>query len=124
MFNEILKKIQDHHGIKNSEIVEIADIQATQLSEYRKGKSDISSRKLWSILQALDTINPAAKADFAAEIANFEDVEPILDPVGLVDSWSEEELNQILLAVANRYRKEKQSLLSTSTERNKLKTAV
>lgn len=124
MFNEILKKIQDYHGIKNSEIVEIADIQATQFSEYRKGKSDISSRKLWSILQALDTINPDAKASFAAEIANFEDVEPILDPEGLVDSWSEEELNQILLAIANRYRKEKQSLLSKSTEKNKLPTAV
>ncbi len=128
MFSEIIKKIQNYRGIKSSDIVKIASISSQQLSEFRNDRTDVTCKKLWSVIEAMDTLAPGAKADFAQAIANFEDTEPLpplpLDPVKLVDSWSEEELNQILLAVANRYRKEKQSLLSTSTERNKLPTAV
>lgn len=129
MFHEILKKIQSCRGIKSSEIVEIADIQSTQLSEFRNGKSDISSRKLWSILEAMETIDPGAKANFCQAIANFEDrAELNIDPVELIDSCSEEQLNEILLAIANRYRRESQSRKEAetrkSTEGNKLAATV
>jgi hypothetical protein len=124
MFYKIFKKVQIRRNIKAIGIKEITGIGNQHLSEFGSGKVDLSSKKLWTVIEAMEKISPGAKADFAAEIANYENVEPVLDPVALVDSWSEEEINQILLAIANRYRKEKQSLLSTSTEKNKLPTAV
>lgn len=124
MFYKIFKTIQTRHGIKAIELKQVTGITNQHLSEFGSGKVDLTSKKLWAIIEAMEKLSPGAKADFAAEIANYENVEPVLDAAALVDSWSEEDLNQILLAVAHRYRKEKQLLISKSTERNQLKTAV
>lgn len=125
MFYKIFKKIQTRHGIKAIEIKEISGIGNQHLSEFGSGKVDLTSKKLWAVIEAMETISPGAKADFAAEIANFEDrAELDIDPVELVESATEEQLNEILLAIANRYRKEKEVNSRKSTEENKLKATV
>lgn len=129
MFYKIFKKIQTRHGIKAIEVKQITGITNQHLSEFGSGKVDLTSKKLWAVIEAMEMISPGAKADFAAELANFEDrAEPDIDPVELIDSCSEEQLNEILLAISNRYRRESQSRKEAetrkSTKGNKLAATV
>lgn len=123
MFYKFIKKIQTRRSIKAVQIKAITGITNQHLSEFFSGKVDISSKKLWAVIEAMETISPGARADVAGEIADYQDLKKVeIDPVELVDSCSDEQVNEILLAIANRHRRDTES--RKSTEGNKQAATV
>lgn len=70
-----LKRTQDYFGIKGNHLAEVAGISPQHWSEYRRGKADIVSSKVWEVLIAMETINPGALKHFCSLLINSSSVD-------------------------------------------------
>ncbi len=66
---EALIQTQDQFQIKGSEISAIAGISPQHWSEYRKGRTDIVSSKVWATLDAMESLRPGARRYFCSLIS-------------------------------------------------------
>ncbi len=102
MINQYLKQTQDHFRIKGKELAEAAGISPQHLSEYRRGKCDITSSKLWDAVCAMDRLAPGARAYFCGLMAGKKYPEISLQE--LVDDADDAEIEELLLALGRKWR--------------------
>ncbi len=65
-----LKQTQDYFGIKGNHLAEVAGISPQHWSEYRRGKADIVSSKVWEVISAMELIHPGALRHFCSLLIN------------------------------------------------------
>lgn len=105
MLHEIFKRTQDYYGIKGKELAETASISAQHISEFRRGKTDMSVSKFWDALQALERLAPGSLKFFCQEICSeFEGGKQSLGEklFWLIEAADDEEIDQMMLAIAHR----------------------
>jgi transcriptional regulator with XRE-family HTH domain len=110
MFNKILKDIQLRRGIKSKEIAQIAGMSPQHWSEFRSGKVDLTARAMWRAIEAMDTISPGAKAEFAAEISDIS----IENVIAQMDST---DLSNLLSLIAKKLREPEKNCKSTASKK-------
>lgn len=109
MFNEILKDIQLRRGIKSKEIAQMAGMSPQHWSEFRSGKVDLTARAMWRAIEAMDTLSPGARAEFAAELSDIS-IENVISQMDSTD------LSNLLSLVAKKLREPEKTRKSTVSE--------
>lgn len=105
MINKFFKEVQDECGVQNKELVRTVKISPKHLSEFRSGTTNLNTGLLWELIIAMDRISPGAKQAFGLKIASrriFREKERI-DWSELIENASAEDMEQILLAMADRW---------------------
>lgn len=109
MFNKILCQIQDRYKITGKDLAAAAGISPQHFSEFRRGKVDLTTRALWNVLEALDTLAPGAKAEFAAEISGFT-IE------SFVKCANDQEIASLLVLIGNKLKNSDSSEITVGAE--------
>lgn len=110
MLNQLFAQTQDRYGIKGKNLSEITGVSQNHISEFRRGRTDVSSSVLWKLVQAMDELAPGAKSYFCSLLN--EKKASVGDALQqLIEAADDEEIEQAMLAIARRYR-----ALSKSTD--------
>ena len=96
-FDETLKT----YRISGKALAQTANLSESLVSEFRRGKGGVTDQTLNKLLGALETIDSGARGYFCSLIAGESKREGDLSDV--IESLSEEEIPQLLIAIANRW---------------------
>jgi transcriptional regulator with XRE-family HTH domain len=95
IFSYLFRKTMDHYKITGKQLSEVSGISENHISDFRRGKrkTGVSTKVLWQLIEAMETIAPGARTYFASLLAeadqtsDLELVEPnsakVLEPAQL-----------------------------------------
>lgn len=69
MLREIFKKVKVHCGVTGKAISQHTGISENHISEYLRGKRDVTSQTLDRMIEAMDELSPGAKKYFGDSLA-------------------------------------------------------
>jgi predicted transcriptional regulator len=120
MLNVYFKQTMDHFGVKGSELAEAFGRDSNYVSKVRTGNISPPIGRFWELIETLDKLSPGAKKyfgnliaenkmDFFVEdllqITTKEELAAAIVSLGadrIVAAMSNEQLSQIMLAIAMR----------------------
>ncbi|WP_234708675.1 helix-turn-helix domain-containing protein [Kamptonema sp. PCC 6506] len=114
MISELFRVTIERYGISGKQLSKFSGVSENHISEFRRGKTGISTEVLWKLIEAMDEIKPGARAYFCARLTGGEgfgngsqmsvpkQLESLLDMQNLVDSLSDDSLALLLMVVAAR----------------------
>lgn len=128
MFREAFKEIKKRHGITGKAISETTGISQNHISEFVNNKRDVTSETLWRMVEALDKLSPGAWKDFCLRIAGESIVQAELlehgeqpeDWRGLISRATPTDVEEILLAMAERWGQIKSQKRSKEPEKESI----
>lgn len=100
MIREAFNQTLSRYDIPAKRLSEATGISENHISTFRRGASDIGSKKLWSLVEAMEVIAPSSKEYFCSQLANSS-----LMPVNLrslVENFDAQELSTLLHIVAEK----------------------
>ena len=97
---EAFIKTQQYYGITAAGICDRSGISRSNLSEFRRGRRDMTTESFDRMLTAMDEIAPGARRFFAEELAGVK----IFSPTKVAQDMNREETAEFLLAIADRLR--------------------
>lgn len=107
-FDETLKT----YRISGKRLAHTANLSESLVSEFRRGKGGVTDQTLNKLLIAMETIDSGARRYFCSLIAGKSKREGDLSDV--IEGLSEDEIPQLLIAIANRWQSPQKKILSTS----------
>jgi transcriptional regulator with XRE-family HTH domain len=111
MLYQFFTETQDKHGVSSKDLAEAVGITPKHLSEFRRGRANITLDLLWRLVDELDRLSPGARRDFGLRIAGLGG-----SLVNLVEQMPPEELSDTLSAIAESLRKPRSVKVSSSRE--------
>lgn len=114
MISEIFRVTIERYGISGKQLSKFSGVSENHISEFRRGKTGISTEVLWKLIEAMDEIKPGSRAYFCARLAKGEEfgnnsqmsvpkqLDSLLDMQNMVDSLSDDSLALLLMVVAAR----------------------
>ncbi len=122
MLRKIFTEVKNKYGITGKALSQATGISQKHISEYINGKRDVTSSTLWRMIEAMDNLAPGAKQYFSVLMCGCESnfsskpqyVAESKDWRSLISNASPAEMEQILLAMADRWsqiKTEKESLV-------------
>ncbi len=100
MLYKFFTETQEYHGVTSKDLAEAAGVSRKHLSEFRRGKANISLDLLWHLVETLEQLSPGARRDFGLRLAGLEG-----SLTTLVEQMPPEELSDTLLAISESLRK-------------------
>lgn len=97
MLRQIFKEIKQYRGVTAKAISQRTGISENHISEYLNGKRDITSERLWIMIDAIEQLSPGAKADFGRRIAGVS-----FSPDELIKSLDPSQLGALLISAGAR----------------------
>lgn len=70
MLRESFKQVKQQRGVTGKAIYELTGISQNHISEYLRGKRDVTSETLSRMINAMEQVSPGAKQDFARLVAD------------------------------------------------------
>lgn len=107
-FDETLKT----YRISGKRLAHTANLSESLVSEFRRGKGGVSDQTLNKLLIAMETIDSGARRYFCSLIAGKSKREGDLSDV--IEGLSEDEIPQLLIAIANRWQSPQKKILPAS----------
>ena len=114
MISEIFRVTIERYGISGKQLSKLSGVSENHISEFRRGKTGISTDVMWKLIEAMDDVKPGARAHFCSRLAASEgslrgrqmsapkQLESLLDMQNLVDGLSDDRLALLLMVVAAR----------------------
>jgi len=114
MIAEIFRVTIERYGISGKQLSKFSGVSENHISEFRRGKTGISTEVLWKLIEAMDEIKPGSRAYFCSRLAGGQgfgkgsqmsvpkQLESLLDMQNLVDGLSDDTLALLLMVVAAR----------------------
>ena len=114
MISEIFRMTIERYGISGKQLSKFSGVSENHISEFRRGKTGISTEVLWKLIEAMDEIKPGARVYFCKRLTGVEgfgnstqlsvpkQLESLLDMQTLVDGLSDDSLALLLMVVAAR----------------------
>ncbi|OCR00274.1 hypothetical protein BCD67_25040 [Oscillatoriales cyanobacterium USR001] len=114
MISEIFRVTIERYGISGKQLSKFSGVSENHISEFRRGKTGISTEVMWKLIEAMDEIKPGARAYFCTRLAGVEgfgnnsqisvpkQLESLLDMQNMVDGLSDDTLALLLMVVAAR----------------------
>ena len=114
MISEIFRMTIERYGISGKQLSKFSGVSENHISEFRRGKTGISTEVLWKLIEAMDEIKPGARVYFCKRLTGAEgfgnstqlsvpkQLESLLDMQILVDGLSDGSLALLLMVVAAR----------------------
>ena len=114
MISEIFRMTIERYGISGKQLSKFSGVSENHISEFRRGKTGISTEVLWKLIEAMDEIKPGARVYFCKRLTGAEgfgsstqlsvpkQLESLLDMQILVDGLSDDSLALLLMVVAAR----------------------
>ncbi|MEA5511808.1 helix-turn-helix transcriptional regulator [Crocosphaera sp. UHCC 0190] len=65
MLRQYFKKVKAERRVTGKALSQITGISENHISEYLNGKRDVTSEKLWEMMEGMEQLSPGAKDDFA-----------------------------------------------------------
>ena len=65
MLRQYFKKVKTERHITGKALSQVTGISENHISEYLNGKRDVTSDKLWEMMEGLERLSPGATDDFA-----------------------------------------------------------
>lgn len=96
-FNQTL----NHYGLSARKLSEKSGVSENHISAFRRGASDIGSKKLGSLIEAMEAIAPGSKQYFCSQIAG--DPFERSDWRSLIMSATPQDIEEILRLLADRW---------------------
>ena len=90
MFRQAFIAVQESREITGKEISDISGVSTNHIAQFRKGRRDVTSRTLWSLVEAMEKASPGAKLEFCQYLAGEDFLAEVED----------EQLSSILFAIA------------------------
>lgn len=69
MIRQLLRQTQDRYRITSRALAKKSEITPQHLSEFRNGNSELSTKVLWQMLQAMDELAPGSRRYFCSLLA-------------------------------------------------------
>lgn len=66
MIHQLLRQTQDRYRITSKALAKKSEITPQHLSEFRNGNSELSTKVLWQMLQAMDELAPGSRRYFCS----------------------------------------------------------
>lgn len=98
MFREAFNKTLNRYGLTAKKLSEKSGVSENHISAFRRGVSEIGSKKLEALIEAMDEIAPGSKEYFCSQMAGSS-LKPG-DLRSLVEQSDVQELSQLLHLVA------------------------
>ena len=97
-------KTRKYFGIKGNKLHQISGVSENHISEFTRGKRDVSSKVLDQLIEGMEQLKPGAKRYYCNCLfgKNIDSPEPILSPEQFVSVLDTEELSKLMFAVAAR----------------------
>lgn len=104
LFDQALR----YWGITGKELSAISGVSENHISEFRRGKGDISTSVLWRLMQAMEQIAPGSSAHFFSLLLGGQKTEH--SSVGerleqLIETADDEETEKAMMAIARKWRR-------------------
>ena len=97
MINELFDRTLKKYKISAKEISKLTKISEGHISEFRKGKADVTTENLEKLLNAMDKLCVGSKKDFCEHLAGEK-----IKPSNFVQTASNEELEETLYQIIKR----------------------
>ncbi len=65
MLRQYFKNVKTERRITGKSLSQVTGISENHISEYLNGKRDVTSDKLWEMMEGMDKLSPGAKEDLA-----------------------------------------------------------
>ena len=103
-------KTLETYGISGKALAQAANASESLVSQFRRGKKGVTDEMLDKLLGAMQTLAPGARRYFCSLVAGGESggEESLLN---VIESISEEEIPQLLIALANRWQSPQKKVL-------------
>lgn len=72
MLHKYFKEIQQKRGIKSKNLAKAAKMSESNFSKFTSGKLNLSTEKLWALLNEMEKVSPGAREEFGLKIAKAE----------------------------------------------------
>ncbi len=102
-------KTLETYGISGKAIAQAANASESFVSQFRRGKKGATDEMLDKLLGAMQTLAPGSRRYFCCLVAGESGREGSL--LNAIDSISEEEIPQLLIAIANRWQSPQKQVL-------------
>lgn len=83
--------------------MEKSELNEKQISKFRNGKISLTPSQLWSIISALDKLDPAARVDLGLKISGCYSNPEEIDWEKIINTVSKSDVKQILNAIGKRF---------------------
>lgn len=122
--NRYIKRTMDYYGIQGKELSEKSGISRNHISEFRNGKSALSTDLLCKVLLVMDEIAPGSRAYFCQLLAGKTPMRQSANQSksleDLVDVATDDEIYRIILKIGDRWNRSNGSR-NTDSEKSLLK---
>lgn len=105
MIEKFFQKIQRKYRINNKRLAEKAQISEKQISRFRTGKGNLSTKNLWELILALEDISPEARINLGLSIGGCSSTDGKINWEKLIDIISNEDIELILKAIGKKINK-------------------
>ncbi len=97
-------KTRNYFGIKGNKLHQITGVSENHISEFTRGKRDVSSKILDQLIEGMEQLKPGAKRYYCNCLfgKNIDSPVQIVSPEEIVSLMDADELSQLMLAVAAR----------------------
>ena len=112
MFREIFKQVKKSHGITGKAISQATGISQNHISEYIRGKRNVTDETLWRMIEAMDEMSPGVKKQFGSLLIGVSS-SPSPNPQELVNNMDTQQLSDVVFAIADKLRR---SCIDTSSQ--------
>lgn len=120
MIKEAFNQTLNRYGLTAKRLSEESGVSENHISAFRRGSSEIGSKRLESLIEAMEAIAPGSKQYFCSQIADVSTKTGRVagDWKPLILSANYDDIEEILQLLAERYRDLKKDKFRESTDRN------
>lgn len=79
MFHQYIRQILRDRSLKSKDLALAIDVTPKHFSQFCNGSANISTKKLWQLICALEELSPGAKRDFCLRLADLSSDRKSLD---------------------------------------------
>lgn len=124
MINQLLDKTIQQYGIVAKQLASQAGISENHLSEFRRGKGDITTGILGRLIEAMDELAPGSKRYFCLMLAGAGEKQQMEEPLEqlaeIVSCLDESELPDALNVISNQWRRSHKSTVRSNRSKSPL----
>ena len=93
---EAFIKTRTYFGVKGNKLHEITGVSANHISEYSRGKRDVSTAILDKLLEGMENLAPGSKRYYCQLLYGKKSI----SPEEMVEHMDAEELSHLMMAIA------------------------
>ncbi len=91
-------KTRKYYGIKGNKLHEVTGVSANHISEYSRGKRDVSSAVLDKLVEGMESLAPGSKKYYCELLYGKQ----LFQPEKMVELMDADELSELMMAIAVR----------------------